>query len=681
MTALITDKFRVYNAKQFLESFDEAVGTEHFFFVGRSKDWGSVVEFYGQLETAPAPGTTITLDPGGVALTAVISSVYEGAWVVTGLDPAVANGLEFSDDITWTSPGAGSAKLLKVRPATEDAPLRPLDNLNEKYDYYREIIAAKRIYNTTRGDSTGTSPDDSYVSAVVNRLDYGINSDFTSRTTPYDMWRPNYASTPNFTRLSQGSTGEAGVANLEMVTRNSGYEVFLCIDNKFDSATGTGTIPDAVADGPRTTGTTTTVPAQPGTYCTADGVFTTLTGQKWKYLYTLNTTDVLRFQSQRFIPLRDFAGVSITGPEVASVLDPGSGWTDGTYYTPVNGDGQVSDDAYKVVEFIVTSGAITSARVILSSESGKTDTDYTYASVDISQVGSAAGAGEEKYKYGVFTDAGLTTPAAAVPTNTGGNSPGHIEVVVPPQGGYGSSENLTFQEQLNAKRVMCNIRLTFDEGAGDFPVTNDFRRIGLLRDPKQYDGSDIDLNTETIRNTYAIHFNAATVGAGDWGPNNFVPDEEISQTLTTTNGATVVAKGTVVEWLPVDSNDVESGGILRYYQDPILHSDNGQIHSFHNAAGGLDDIASAGNIVGSVSAGHDSAQARSIRFGNAFANQASTSGALNTEAGTTLDPVLTGADLYPEIQPYSGEIIYVENRRLITRAADQIEDIKLVIEF
>jgi len=35
----------------------------------------------------------------------------------------------------------------------------------------------------------------------------------------------------------------------------------------------------------------------------------------------------------------------------------------------------------------------------------------------------------------------------------------------------------------------------------------------------------------------------------------------------------------------------------------------------------------------------------------------------------------------PEIAPNSGDMIYVENRRLITRAPDQIEDIKLVIEF
>jgi len=35
----------------------------------------------------------------------------------------------------------------------------------------------------------------------------------------------------------------------------------------------------------------------------------------------------------------------------------------------------------------------------------------------------------------------------------------------------------------------------------------------------------------------------------------------------------------------------------------------------------------------------------------------------------------------PEIENNSGDLIYVENRRLITRAPDQIEDIKLVIEF
>ena len=35
---------------------------------------------------------------------------------------------------------------------------------------------------------------------------------------------------------------------------------------------------------------------------------------------------------------------------------------------------------------------------------------------------------------------------------------------------------------------------------------------------------------------------------------------------------------------------------------------------------------------------------------------------------------------FPEIVKYSGNIMYVENRGAVTRAADQIEDIKLIIQ-
>ena len=35
---------------------------------------------------------------------------------------------------------------------------------------------------------------------------------------------------------------------------------------------------------------------------------------------------------------------------------------------------------------------------------------------------------------------------------------------------------------------------------------------------------------------------------------------------------------------------------------------------------------------------------------------------------------------FPEVEKYSGQIMYVENRGAVSRAADQIEDIKLIIE-
>ena len=57
-----------------------------------------------------------------------------------------------------------------------------------------------------------------------------------------------------------------------------------------------------------------------------------------------------------------------------------------------------------------------------------------------------------------------------------------------------------------------------------------------------------------------------------------------------------------------------------------------------------------------------------------FANSASVSGAGGATA--TIAAIST-----PGLQPYSGDILYVENRVPISRASDQIEDIKLIIQF
>jgi len=58
-----------------------------------------------------------------------------------------------------------------------------------------------------------------------------------------------------------------------------------------------------------------------------------------------------------------------------------------------------------------------------------------------------------------------------------------------------------------------------------------------------------------------------------------------------------------------------------------------------------------------------------------FANTASVTGGTSGATGTI------AAITTPGLQPYSGDIIYVENRVPISRADDQIEDVKLIIQF
>jgi len=60
---------------------------------------------------------------------------------------------------------------------------------------------------------------------------------------------------------------------------------------------------------------------------------------------------------------------------------------------------------------------------------------------------------------------------------------------------------------------------------------------------------------------------------------------------------------------------------------------------------------------------------------NVFASGASVSGGSSGATGT-ISAIET-----PGLRPYSGDIIYVENRVPISRASDQIEDVKLIIQF
>ena len=48
--------------------------------------------------------------------------------------------------------------------------------------------------------------------------------------------------------------------------------------------------------------------------------------------------------------------------------------------------------------------------------------------------------------------------------------------------------------------------------------------------------------------------------------------------------------------------------------------------------------------------------------------------------GTTISTVTAVDAAFPEVEKYTGQVLYVENRGAVTRAADQIEDIKLIIE-
>ena len=227
----------------------------------------------------------------------------------------------------------------------------------------------------------------------------------------------------------------------------------------------------------------------------------------------------------------------------------------------------------------------------------------------------------------IYTDASASTLiSGSVLTNWNAASAGTIKAIIDPASGHGTDDIA----ELGGHYVMLQSKL--EPADADVVQVNDFRRVGIVKNPKDSATNNI-ATLSTARTT-----NAILMAAG--GSGNYIVDEKITQ-------ATTGAVATVVEW---DSTN----RILYYVQEKYTNY-------------GLD---TSGNLTA---------------FSGANAVTGATSNAVHTPAastsGTTNGVVFASGYANPELSRDTGEIIYVENRRAISRASDQTEDIKVVVEF
>jgi hypothetical protein len=170
----------------------------------------------------------------------------------------------------------------------------------------------------------------------------------------------------------------------------------------------------------------------------------------------------------------------------------------------------------------------------------------------------------------------------------------------------------------------------------DLLTGNDFRNIAIVVDPTTY-GTSTVASDSTIRQTYAIQL-ASVSGT-------FTVDEKITQ-------ATTLAVGKVIEWDSTNS-------ILYYQQERFSDYGTTSVGAYVAFSGANAVTGTDSSATGTPDATSDSA----VTLANGF--------------------TITFSDGYvnPELQPDSGNIIYTENRSPISRATDQTEDIKIVVEF
>ena len=388
--------------------------------------------------------------------------------------------------------------------------------------------------------------------------------------TTYDIYRHDYGERITGTTTNQtANSGATTLHDASFYVLTAARNVYKVLDN--DGNTASTVEP---------TGTST-------------AILSTADGYKWKYMYTLSASEQANFLSTDFMSVTTnstVASAAVDGAvNIVKIKTAGSGGADGTHTNiDIRGDGTGGK-----VSVTVTSGAVTAVTVTTPG------TGYTFGTISNAQIVAA----------------GATSLTGA-----------ELDVIIEPKGGHGKNA----VEELGGFYVMLNTSLegTESSNTSDFTVSNDFRKIALIRDP-QSGGSAA--SATTLRGTKAINLTGVS--------GTFTVDEEINQ-------ATTGAVGKVVEWDSTNS-------ILYYIQ--TRHNDEGVDSNGNQTA-----FSGTNVVTGQTS---------------------SANGTPTTSTSTINSQSFTSGYSSAEIDADSGDILYIENRAPITRAADQTENIKLVIEF
>lgn len=361
--------------------------------------------------------------------------------------------------------GKASGFTASTSGGSDSSPPTPSDSPKEEYFSWDSMLGAKKIASTD----------------VV----YAIPRRNWANSTVYDMYRHDY---------SASNTSTSGSSNLYDSTYyflTSDYRVYKVLDNN-DGAAYSGSEPTSESSAPFAIG-----------------------GYVIKYMYTISTSNFAKYGTTDFISVATDSTVSdaATDGKIESlVVTGGSGYTDGTYYAAIYGDGtSQGTSSGAIVRITVTSGTIVSFGLTAG-----TDTTlhaggaaYTFGYVNL---GAAY----------IFSDSSLSSSSTL-----GSGTGGAISVIISPDGGHGSNA-IT---ELGGHYVMSAITLTQAEG-DDFSTSNDFRSVGLVVDPYNF-GTTTVASATTRRQTFVVK--VGTVSG------TFEPDEVITQ-------ATTGAVGKVVEY-------------------------------------------------------------------------------------------------------------------------------------
>jgi hypothetical protein len=329
-------------------------------------------------------------------------------------------------------------------------------------------------------------------------------------------------------------------------------------------------------------------------------------GYTWKYMYTITTADSEKFLTNSYMPVKTLAvspvladtsvdfpqqssqilsasNANAAGIERIEVTNAGTGYSSKPTVT-ISGDG---------------TGATVAAAQITMAGSGS---NQTIASIDI-------------------TNKGTDYTIADIVISGGGGSGGSARAVISPPLGHGVDP----VKELGAFYIALNAQLDSAEG-GDLTVGNDFRQIGILKNPfKRADNSGQANGAATT-----IVATASTLKGLKY------LQMDSSADVTTYNVDALLTGGTSTAKAYLAEIDVA----------------NKRLYYYQNRKTGFKSFDTSGEAInGTLPTGGNSSTVTSNSLQNS------------------------------EFVEGSGQLVFLENRAPISRTASQIEDIKCIIEF
>ncbi len=439
-----------------------------------------------------------------------------------------------------------------------------------------------------------------------------------AKGTRYNMYRHDYSST----NKASGSQATR-LYDADYYVINKDYNVYICIDN---GASGISTTGQASQDEPTFTGLEPSRAGESGD------------GYTWKYLFTVSPSDIVKFDSTDYIAVpnnwttsdstqikavRENGDASVNNNQIKKVYidNQGNGYSDGlTQEVNILGDGSGGRVVLDVISSKITNAVVSS--------------------------------GGQGYSYGIVDLGRLNTNV-----NVGaGGTYAKLIPIIPPGKGHGSD----LYKELGCDKVLIYAR--FDDSTKDFPMDAKFAQIGIVKNPTST-GSTSVFTQGQFSSLGAIKFVDTTTDIP-------VVGEKVSQTLP--NGEK--AHGIVASW----DKDTK---VMKYYQDRSLYFNQSTDDQTDHV--GISTQARVQAFNNDTTGGATPANCEtSSGFGAAI--QTGFSGITTNPTGNKLISLgmdFTSGLASPEINKGSGEIIYLDNRSLISRNERQKEDVKIILEF